>query len=172
MALHAGGMSLSETARTVGLARGTVVKYARAEHFPERARRRPGAADLAPHDAYLRERWTAGCHTGKRLWQELRERGYSGSVPTVERYLRTWRSDLDPGHRHGSLPLTPRQAAWLCTQFPEDLDADDIHALQQLRQGDTGLDLVYTLSQEFRRMVREQDRPALARWLDQARDSG
>lgn len=64
--LQAGGMNLSELARTI-------VKYVRAEHFPERARRRPGAADLAPYDAYLRKRWSAGCHNGTRLWLELRE---------------------------------------------------------------------------------------------------
>jgi transposase len=171
-AWQAGGMSLSEIARTTGLSRGTVVKYARAEHFPERARRRPGPADLAPYDTYLRERWAAGCHNGKRLWDELRAQGYPGSVPTVERYLHDWRSYLATGHQHGSHPLTPRQAAWLCTQFPEELDADDATALQQLRQVEEAVDLVYTLSQEFRRIVREQDPAALDRWLGHAREGG
>lgn len=170
--LHTGGMSVSETARTTGLSRGTVLTYVRAEHFPERARRRPGPADLTPHDAYLRERWAAGCHNGTRLWQELRERGYTGSVPTVKRYLREWRTDLHPDHQRGSPSRTPRQAAWLCTQFPENLSPNDIQTLERLRQGDTAVDLVYTLSQEFRRIVREQDRGALGSWLDQARASG
>jgi len=141
-ALQAGGMSLSEIARTTGLARGTVVNYAQAEHFRERARRRPGPADLAPYDVCLRERWVAGCHNGKRLCYELREQGYRGSIATVERDLHARRSDLARSHPHGPHPLTPRQAAWLCTQLPDDLDEDGIYALQQLREVDAVVDLV------------------------------
>lgn len=49
---------------------------------------------------------------------------------------------------------------------------DDVQALRHLRQVDEGVDRLYTLSQEFRSMVREHDPEALDRWMDQVLESG
>jgi zinc-finger of transposase IS204/IS1001/IS1096/IS1165/Transposase len=116
-ALQAGGMSLSEIARTLKIARRTVLKHARADRFPERAPRRAGPASLQSYDAYLRERWQAGCHSGTQLWRELHDQGYPGPAKMVLRYLRGWQTDTDnclrcrPAH-----PVTVHHAARLCTQ--------------------------------------------------------
>jgi transposase len=171
-ALQAGGMSLSEIARTLQIARRTVLKYARADRFPERAPRRPGPASLQSHDTYLRDRWNAGCHNGSQLWRELRDQGYHGSAKTVLRYLYRWRTNTDHHLRcRADHSVTPRHASWICTQPIDSLGDKEKRELQLLRAVSSDVETVYTLAQEFRRMVREQDRTALEGWLGQAVDS-
>lgn len=93
MALRAQGMGIQTIARELGMARGTVYTFVRADGFPERAprARRPGV--LAPYEAYLRERLAAGCQNGQELWRELREQGYTGSTKPLYRWLALHRTE-------------------------------------------------------------------------------
>lgn len=90
------GLSNSAIARKVGLHRQTVARYLAVmedarndgrgiEKFAEiRKRKRL----IEPYVEYLRERLEAyPTLTAKRLFREIRERGYTGSVRTVRRYV-------------------------------------------------------------------------------------
>jgi transposase len=178
-ALRDQGRSLSEIARQVGLARNTVVGYARADTFPERVPRRPGPADLGRFQAELQRLWGSGGLSAHQLWRRLRERGYPGSVVTVRRAIARWRTEgswpLKPSPTHGHASPrhpSPRQAAWLMTQFSDDLPPHAGEALHRLLAADRQIDMTYGLAQQFRRLVRERDAGGLGRWLDQARASG
>lgn len=74
----------------LGMSRKTVRRFQRAGSFPERARPRRRPSMLHAHDAYLRERWTAGCHNAHTLREELRARGFTGAPALVRRYVGRW----------------------------------------------------------------------------------
>ena len=68
------GVAAVQIARQLGMARGTVLKYARAASFPEMASHsRPRQID--PYLDYLRARWNAGEHNAQVLWREIRAQG-------------------------------------------------------------------------------------------------
>ncbi|HEY4545296.1 MAG TPA: helix-turn-helix domain-containing protein, partial [Pedomonas sp.] len=78
--LHRQGLSVSAIARQVGIDRKTVRKYIeRGLEPPAYGPRKPRAAVIDPFAAYLRERVMAypGL-TGRRLFREIKERGYLG----------------------------------------------------------------------------------------------
>ena len=84
------GLSVSAIARKTGLNRKTVRKYlARGLDAPAYGPRAPWPRNLAPYEAYLRERIGA-CEdlSGRRLHREIRDLGYTGGYSTVTDLLR------------------------------------------------------------------------------------
>ncbi len=113
LALHQAGMGQRAIAREMHMSRRIVRRYLSAEAFPERAPgsgvRARGKSKLAPHLAYLRERWNAGEHAGSHLFREIKERGYSGSESLLRRLLGQWRTNCRQSP--GKVPHT--NSAWL-----------------------------------------------------------
>jgi hypothetical protein len=132
--LRARGASTPTIAARVGIGRRTVRFWLKAGTFPERRRRteRPGQA--APFAAYLRARWSEGCHNGMRLWRELQERGYTGCYDSVAALVAPWRGEQ---YRHRgqvktrrapadtATVYTPRQVCWLLVHPLDALTADE-----------------------------------------------
>ena len=84
---HLAGETLLGVARSMGLALGTVRKYARAETFPARTPYGPGPSILDPYLAHLERRLAEGCENGVALWRELRDQGFPGGTRQVHRWL-------------------------------------------------------------------------------------
>ncbi len=105
LALHQAGMGQRAIARELHMSRRIVHRYLSAEAFPERAPgsgvRPRGKSKLDPYLAYLRERWSAGEHSGSRLFCEIKERGYTGSESGLRHLLGEWRTELPPKPRQG-----------------------------------------------------------------------
>ena len=53
---------------------------------PRRAYKRKKSV-LDPYVPYLLGRWDEGCRNGKRLFREIRERGYRNSEETCARFI-------------------------------------------------------------------------------------
>jgi hypothetical protein len=64
----------------LGIHKKTAVKYAAAEHFPER---RDRGHKLAPDRPFLQTQWTAGEHHIAAVSQAIHAQGYSGSETSV-----------------------------------------------------------------------------------------
>jgi transposase len=97
--LHRQGLSVSAIARRLGVDRKTVRRYiARGLEPPTYAPRAPRPRVIDPFLGYLRERVTTypGL-TGRRLWRELKERGYLGGYTAVTDVLREFRPPAQPG---------------------------------------------------------------------------
>jgi transposase len=179
-ALRAEGLSLSATARRLGLTRTTVRKYLRASTVPVRAARRTQLGPLGRHEAYLRERWAAGCDNAAELWRELRAQGFPGSAGAVRRYLGTWRATprSTGRQRRGSAgppapaPPSPAQARWWLLRPPERRTARQQAYLDRLLADCPPIQAAATLAREFGRLIRERDLVALEPWLAQAEGSG
>ena len=91
--LHRQGLTVSAIARELGIDRKTVRRcIARGLEPPVYGPRKPRQRVIDPFVPYLRERVMAyPSLTGRRLWRELRERGYRGGYTAVTDQLRQLR---------------------------------------------------------------------------------
>lgn len=113
--MDAGGVSRTQIARSLGLSRNTVTKYADLEDLSPAApiiptRPHPAIDGYAGWiDKMLSEdsgRPRKQRHTSRRIFDRLRdERGYRGSYATVCRYVSEWRRSRTTSPRDGYLEL-------------------------------------------------------------------
>jgi transposase len=97
--LHRQGVSVSAIARQLGLDRKTVRTHiANGLTPPSYKGRPPHARRIKPFESYLRERLAAyPALTGRRLWREIKERGYQGGYTAVTDLLRELRPPRTSG---------------------------------------------------------------------------
>jgi len=88
--LGANGLSQRRIASLVNISRGTVIRYARAETFLERASRSRKPSILDPYLPHLEFCFQAGNHNALQLWNEIIKQGYPGSPSQVRKWMR-WR---------------------------------------------------------------------------------
>ncbi len=184
LALHRAGMGQRAITRQLQMSRHVVQRFITSPAFPERA---PGSgvrpkdkSKLAPYRPYLRERWDAGTHNSSHLFDEIKERGYTGSESLLRRLLGEWRTELPPKPRQGKprkprlapkprkQRLSSRGAAFLMILPPSKLTEVQQRQLAQMNQNED-LRSVYLLSQEFVTMLKERQVEALDCWLKRAK---
>jgi transposase len=170
------GLSHKEISRRLHLHRDSVIRYARAETFPERAEQpaRPGI--LAPYETYLRTRWREGERNAVGFFRELTARGYTGSRMTIERFLlglrRMEHQGIEVSKAATSIELTPRRAVGLMLSRPLDLTNEERMALQQVCQIHSNVNRLNVLSQQFAQMLRDRRGEELDQWLHAAFHAG
>jgi transposase len=126
--------------------------------------------------------WSAGTKDVKRRAQverALRAKGYKGSQRAMYRYLATLETSVgSPPKRSPTsamsqiasqpnllLTLSAHQATWLFFRREEDLKAEELESLRQLRQASPHLETAYQLVEAFLHMVRERTGEQLDVWL-------
>ena len=124
--LHREGLPISDIARRAGLDRKTVRKYiARGLEPPvysPRPRRPLSIDGFAP---YLRERVAAFPElTGRRLWREVRDLGFTGDYTTVTGFLRDVRPAATPAFERRFETAPGRQAQVDFAQFRTEFTGD------------------------------------------------
>jgi len=166
----------------VGCSRRTIERYLRMPTWPvQQHRRHYGRSILNPYQAYLLERWNAGCHTAIQLFQEIRLRGYTGSYRRVTAYVsRIRQAQGIPPRRQGrrqilpvvaepvSQPLTPRRATWLVLRRAEHRTAAEAQQLAQLQAQSAEIAEAIDLVQDFTALVRQRQPERLDPWLTRA----
>jgi transposase len=185
VALHQEGHSHAAISRQTGLGRRTVRRYLRAPAFPERSAPPARPTMLAPYEAYLRTRWTEGCHNAQQLWREIRSRGFAGQAANVRRYLAQWRPEPGrpgptvrqnqaddapptPPVRQPMLVPSPRQARWLVLRAVETLTSEERAYRTALLDAEPIIRGVQQLVVDFETLVRTRDAPGLVAWLERA----
>ncbi|GAC1650382.1 MAG: ISL3 family transposase [Ktedonobacteraceae bacterium] len=184
LALHQAGMGQRAIARELHRSRRIVHRYLVAEAFPERAPgsgvRPRGKGKLDPYLPYLRERWSAGEHSGSHVFAEIKERGYTGSASLLRRVLGEWRIELPSKSRKGPprkhrLALRPKKrrlcsrgAAFLMILPPSKLTTTQQQQVEQMKLNED-LHAVSLLSQEFVTLLKERQAQALEGWLKRAK---
>lgn len=124
--LHRQGMSVSDIARRVGLDRKTVRKYiAGGLEPPIYKPRKPRPLLIDGFAPYLRERLAAYPElSGRRLWREVRELGFSGGYTSVTGFLHDIRPPEAPAFERRFETPPGRQAqvdfAQFRTEFTDD----------------------------------------------------
>ena len=162
---HAAGEKLLAISRAMGLAVGTVRKYAHAESFPVPETRPLRPSILDPYLARLEARLAEGCENALALWRELRVAGFPGTAKQVHRWLaerrtaparttpHAWRAGPTPaGDRPPVLP-SPARLAWLLVQPPAELSAADAAVVTRVER-DREAASVAELARRFTTLVR------------------
>jgi transposase len=182
-ALHRQGWTNRAIADHLDLHRDTISKYLHTTDFPEYQTPHRRAHVLGCHQAYILERWNAGCQNGRTLLAELIARGYQGSPSTLFNYLTQLRKDhgLPPKKRApgtiattrdpATRPATPRGLAWLFLKRPKSLTTSDQEQMLRAREAHPDLRRGVQLAQDFVTIVRERRHEALDSWLEQAEQS-
>jgi hypothetical protein len=184
LALYRAGMGQRAIAREMQMSRRILQRFLTSEGFPERAPgsgwRPKGKSKLDPYLAYVRERWSAGEHSGSHLFWEIKERGYTGSASLLRHVLGEWRTALPPKPRRGpprKLRLAPkprkrrlssRGAAFLMILPPSKLTQVQPQQVAHMNLNED-LRAVYQLSQEFVTLLKERQAQALDGWLKRAK---
>jgi transposase len=189
LALRAAQVPIVEIARQVGIDARTVRRWVAHESFPERRPRRRRPSLIDPYEASVIARWSAGCQNGMQLWEEVRAKGYQGSIRALYHYLFRLRDQATPAKEpprrrarrtkpKKALPppgpydqFSAKHAVWLFVRLLEDLKATEREELTFLRQVHPHLDLAYQLTQEFVAMLNQHQADHLAGWIKQARGS-
>ena len=181
--LAAAGWSQAAIARQVGVHAVTVRAYLRAGGPPALTTRgpRPGSC-RSGYEAYLRERWRAGCHDAKALWGELREQGYRGSLRTVQRFVaplaraRRAAPRQAPGRPPARAPATAAAAlatagALVAASPTRGARPAQATFLTALLARCPEVAAATTLARDFLALLRERDQVALDAWLARAAGS-
>jgi DNA-binding NarL/FixJ family response regulator len=104
------GMSLRAIATQLQLSRGTVRRFARAEH-PEQLLVNNGTGYrtslLEPYKPYLHKRWAEGATNATALAAEITTHGYTGGFTVVRDYIRRLRAAA-PRQAPPTTPAPPR----------------------------------------------------------------
>jgi transposase len=186
------GESILSIARHFDLSRGTVYRYLRGQPESAAIRTRHVGSMLDPFLPYLCERWSAGCHNGKQLWRELRERGYRGSRKMVATWAQHQREapapstpkkylagpaappDQGPCPARSARPRLPssRRVSWFLLRDPASLRQGEQATLAALHAAAPELAAIQPLAQQFQRLVKERDVAAFRSWRESALGSG
>ena len=154
--------------RRLGMSPGTVRKYARAATAEQLIGPNPssGRGLLGPFKPYLQGRHGEGVVDSRALYEEIRARGYRGTLRTLQRFLVQVRNN----GRSSVLPPVPAArhiTAWIMR--PDDkLTEDDRAGLKQARTRCVDLDALTELTHGFNHLVRQRAGHRLEEWINQA----
>jgi transposase len=179
--LHLAGARVKDISEWIGTSRSTVYRYRQLDEPPPRPVYRRKKSVLDPWMPYLVARWNEGCHSAKRLYQEICEQGYSHSIDTVNRVLSNFRYTEEQGKKlraprakkgsiAGASPSAKNVAA-LFMRREEKLNKEQKEYLGRLCASDTALADARRLTQEFAKMVRGLEGEKLDGWLAEASTS-
>ncbi len=130
--LLAAGESLRAISRILGLSRPTVRRFARAASPDDLLAESIRESGLDPFKPYLHQRWNEGITDATALHAELQQRGYTGSVRTVRRYLAPLRNGTAAPDPALAVPKARQITRWLLTR-PDHLTADEQAQLAAIR---------------------------------------
>ena len=167
-ALLAQGMGIKAICRELGLAKGTVRRFARAASVDALlATPRVGRPSiLDPYTSYLHRRWNDGVTSATQLCRELRARGYAGSLGTVVAYVRPLRALGTAPPIAPPAPKVRHLTRWLL-QHPDRRDADDQLALKQALACCPHLDTLAQRVASFAELLTGRRGDRLDAWIEQ-----
>ena len=132
-ALMEDGFSLRVIARRLGLARGTVRRLARANDPDEllvgRWTGRPSILD--PYKPHIDQRFAGGHTIARRLFEEIRQRGFPGQEQIVREYVRRLRAAFPHQGPPRRKPSVRDVTSWL-TRRPDRLRGEEAQQLKEL----------------------------------------
>jgi len=184
-ALYRQGWSGEKIGPHLGVSRSTVYRYLRSEVFPERkGRSDAGHSRLDAWRDVVLEHWNGDRRNSRKMFQDLQQRGYRGSYPTLARYLRRLRA-VDTVGASSGLPasarprldaaprqvLTPRTAAWTVLRRAEKRSVESQALLAGVRGRSPVLNEAIRLAEAFIALVRGREAAQLDTWLHQAEHS-
>ena len=130
------GQSLAAICRALDLDldRKTVQRFARAASIDELlASAMNRESKLDRFKPYICQRWNEGITGAAALHAELQQRGWTGSVKTVRRYVAPFRQALAAPEPGPAVPKTRQITRWLLTR-PDHLRPEEQEQLGQIKE--------------------------------------
>jgi transposase len=173
-------MNLRKICQTLEMSRETVERFSRCEQFPERAT--PTRRDI-PIDSYLpflKERWEQGCDNVRKLWREIKAKGFTGSVFMVRRQVRRWRRACGTVSKNAGTQKSTKSAriirpsarriAWLALGHVALPTAQDEATLKAICRRWPELQESAELARQFASLLKEHDASSLEAWIQLAQE--
>jgi transposase len=132
MALFHSGQSQAAIGRALGMGRKTIRRWLRRGEFPERKPPHRPPPKVSEFADYLQQRWNEGCHNASRLYQEIRQKGYSGKHAMVRRFLSGWRKTGKPTSPEAPQRISPKHAAILVTRPADKINDEQQQLLDRI----------------------------------------
>lgn len=174
------GISGRAIARQVNMSRRMVMKFLHSDVFPERANpvRYSMIDKFVP---YLLQKFQAGVSNSKKLWEEIKELGFAGSLSTVRKLLTDWKKllplDLESKVAKSSVkvPSVKQVSFWLLGLSKEKTEEKKIehqNFVESLCNISDEIRKARLLGIEFIEMIRKRQGKYLDTWLEKAKTSG
>jgi hypothetical protein len=139
-------------------------------HASQRSVSTPKTSAPRSFEDYLSRRWTEGCVRGRRLFQEITARSYTGSLSHLQRLLALWRNPKRAAERPalpapGAQPadpatgrtISPIVAAALCVKPRGLLTSTQAAKVDTLKSEWPDFAAMRQLAMRFRGIVRSKD---------------
>ena len=159
------GKSIRAIMRDLGLSRGTVRRFIRAEHVDDLlAKPRAGRPSiLDEYVEHVHRRFNQGA-TGAELFTEIRALGYRGSAATLSTYLRPFRATRTTPPPTPRPPRVRKIVTWLM-RHPDRLDPEDRASLAAIRATCPHLDALAAHVTGFAEMMTGRHGERLNAWI-------
>jgi Transposase len=169
--------SLDYIAEMVGLTTRSVYRALKQEAAPPMLRRARSSSVVDPYLPYLASRWNQGCHNTALLYKEMVTQGYTGSQRTLRRQLQTFRQAGEhPVSKQTIIldhPPSARSVALMIVRPTQNRTAEQAAYLEQLIQSEATVAVVFTLAQDFGRLLRKREGVSrLEQWKAAVQASG
>jgi transposase len=176
--LKANGMAHAQIARTLGVARRTVLDWLRTPDYqPHPGAKRRGrslGSQLDPYKAYLQRRFHEGCQTASVLWREIQVQGFGGSASLVRKFITPLRATSQVPTK-AQVKARPTYSipdlVFSVLRRPQDRPQAQASLVAQLQQVAPALQTACALTEAFVAMVRDRAANRLDEWLTQAEQS-
>ncbi|GAC1635347.1 MAG: hypothetical protein NVS4B11_37540 [Ktedonobacteraceae bacterium] len=167
--LRAQGLTQTEVATRMGMSERAVRTWLKRGTAPtnERLFRRRSVFD--PYADYVLQRWQAGVHEGKRLYEEIQAQGFPGTVRVVQRFVQTLRDAPDKitlAPATSAEHFSANTATWLFIRDPAQLTTEKQAELELICQRCETARLTYELTQQFMTMLRLRHGQEFETWLE------
>ncbi|MGW1712058.1 transposase [Streptomyces sp. NPDC002156] len=161
------GLGLRPIARRLGLARNTVRRLANAATADELlvGRWTGRTSILDPYKPYLQRRWAEGCTVARRLFEEVRERGYPGGESVVKRYVNRLREAFPHDDPPRKPPSVRDVTSWI-TRRPDRLDDDQAQQLKQILAHCPALNRTAEHVRTFAELMNDRRGRDLGQWIE------
>ncbi|MFE3281470.1 ISL3 family transposase, partial [Nocardia sp. NPDC059239] len=161
------GVSILAIGARLGLARGTVRRFARAASVEELlvnngTGQRPSL--LEEFKPYLHQRWNQGCTNATELFGEIKARGYQGGAKIVMNYLQPFRTTGRVPRPVRKPPSVRRAVTWIMTD-PASLEPDDRQRLEAILTAGPELACLAGHVRVFATMMKQLSGRELERWM-------
>lgn len=164
--LFSQGIGIRKISRILKLNRNTVRKYLRAAEFPFRQTGQGSKSKLRKYAKYLQKRWLEGELNAALLFAEIQERGYSGSISAVRKFVQDWRKTSENSINQ----ITPKcYSARKTTKMLliESEEPTELNFINKLCELSPEIAELQKLGIEFRTMIREKRVELFDEWLKQ-----